>query len=265
MADFGTDAADTSGQQELARVNSDIAKEQWAIAKEQIPYFLQRQQELDALTSRVTNTQLGIQQQTADQAKDYYDFAKETYRPVESSLVAQVMTESTPEEYAKLASQAAARTGTQFRLAQSESERAARSMGVDPSSGRARGIDRAATMQAAASRSGAFNAAYDSARNVSYARKLDVAGLGRGLTGASTGAYGIATGAGSAAAGAANQASGTAAATMGTATQWGSAANQSSNTALGAYNAVTNAEQQANNNRAELVGSAMGAAAAMKW
>lgn len=257
------DAPDTSGLNQSAVMSTELAQRQLDMQEELIPYYKERQAQLDALTEQVTNAQLGIQRQTADQGADYYDYSKQTFRPVESSLVAEVMQDSTPEAYARLASQAAARTGMSFRNSTAAAERNAASMGVDPSSGQARGINRAATMAAAATGSAAFNSAYDQAKQTAYARKLDVTGIGRNLAGASAAAYGAATGAGSAASGAANNASATAAGTIGTPVQYGAGATGAINAAVGAQSAIVNAQLETNKTNASTTGALIGGGMAM--
>lgn len=257
------DAPDMTAANESAKSSAELAREQWGVAKDLIPYYRERQDKLDALTTEATNAQLGIMRQSADQATDYYDYSKETFRPVEQGLVSEVLRDSTPEAYARLASTAAARTGVTFRNMTAAAERASRTMGVDPSSGQARGIQRAATMQAAASGSAAFNDAFDQAQQRGYARKLDVVGIGRGLSGASTAAYGAATGAGSAATGAGNDASRTAGSTIGTPTQWGGQASDSQQAATSGYVGIANAQNQANASNGQVLGSIVGAGAGL--
>jgi len=75
------------------------------------------------------------------------------------------------------------------------------SMGVNPNSGRFQGIGGQAALMQSANRAGAMTGARERAQQTGYARKLDAAGLGRGLAGASTAAYGSAVGAGSQAGG----------------------------------------------------------------
>lgn len=253
------DAPDMSGANASAKASAELAREQWTTAKELLPYYQQRQEKLDLLTASATDQQLGIMRQSASQAQDYFDYSKSTFRPVEQGLVAEVMRDTTPEAYARLASGAAARTGTTFRNMQAAAERATRSMGVDPSSGQARGIQRASALTAAATGSAAYNDAFDQAQQRGYARKLDVAGIGRGLAGASTAAYGAATGAGSAAAGAGNDASRTAGSTIGTSAQWSGMASDSQQAATQGFVGIANSQNQANANSGNTFGALLGA------
>ena len=74
-------------------------------------------------------------------------------------------------------------------------------MGINPNSGRFAGMGIQTDLGLTANRAAAMTGARERAENLGYARRLDVAGLGRNLPGISTAAYGGATGAGSAAAG----------------------------------------------------------------
>jgi len=70
-------------------------------------------------------------------------------------------------------------------------------MGANPNSGRFAGMQNATGLQQAAMRANAMTGARNQAQQMGYARKLDAAGLGRGLAGASAAAYGGASNAGS--------------------------------------------------------------------
>jgi hypothetical protein len=76
-----------------------------------------------------------------------------------------------------------------------------RSMGVNPNSGAAVAANAQANLGLAANRAAAMTGTRMQADQLGYARKLDAAGLGRNLPGASTAAYGSATNAGTAGAG----------------------------------------------------------------
>ena len=101
----------------------------------------------------------------------------------------------------QLATKAAADSGLAFGRTQQANERAMASMGVNPNSGRFQGIGSQSALMQSANRAGAMTGARERAQQTGYARKLDAAGLGRGLSGASTAAYGSAVNAGSQAAG----------------------------------------------------------------
>ena len=233
------DAPDTSGQQRLAESSERVANRQLDIQERLIPYFQQRQEELDALTREATDTQLGIMRQQASQAEDYYNYGKETFRPVEQSVVAQAMRDSTPEAYERYASNAAARSGKAFESVQAASERSMRTMGVSPAN--RSGVNRQNAMDLAAARGASFNQAYDQAEQRGWSRKVDATSLGRNLPAASTASAQAATGAGSAATGGANDAGRTAGSTIGTPAQYGGLGVSNMGNAVNANNSIINA------------------------
>jgi hypothetical protein len=177
---------------EAARIQGELGREQLAFAREQY--------EANApLLQEIAGLQMDAQQQQMDQAQDYYDYQVETFRPLEQGLVADAERFNTEAYRDQVASQAAADAGRAFGISQQQNQRAMASMGVNPNSGRFAGMNAATGLQQAAARANAMTGARTQAEQMGYARKLDAAGLGRGLAGASNAAYAGATGAGTAA------------------------------------------------------------------
>jgi hypothetical protein len=161
--------------------------------------FSQRQyEEMKPLAERVAASQIAAQDQQMQQAKDYYDYQVGTFRPVEQGLVRQAQEFDTEAYREQLASQAAADTARAFGAAEGATARNLARRGVGPGSGNAMAMQNQNALALASARAGAATGARNQAEQLGYARKLDAAGLGRGLAGASTAAYGGATGAGSA-------------------------------------------------------------------
>lgn len=177
---------------EAARIQGELGREQLAFAREQYEANAPLLQEIAAL-------QMDAQQQQMDQAQDYYDYQVDTFRPLEQGLVADAERFNTEAYRDQVASQAAADAGRAFGISQQQNQRAMASMGVNPNSGRFAGMNAATGLQQAAARANAMTGARTQAEQMGYARKLDAAGLGRGLAGASNAAYAGATGAGTAA------------------------------------------------------------------
>lgn len=177
---------------EAARIQGELGREQLAFAREQYEATAPMLQE-------ITDMQIAAQQQQMDQAQDYYDYQIDTFRPLERGLVADAERFNTDSYRQQVASQAAADAGRAFGISQQQNQRAMASMGVNPNSGRFAGMNAATGLQQAAARANAMTGARTRAEQMGYARKLDAAGLGRGLAGASNAAYAGATGAGNAA------------------------------------------------------------------
>jgi hypothetical protein len=175
---------------EAARIQAELGQAQLDFAKEQ---YAANAPTLQA----IAQGQIDAQSQQMTQAKDYYDYQVDTFRPLEKGLVADAQRFNTDAYRDQMASRAAADSGRAFGVSRAQNERASASMGVNPNSGRFAGMNAASGLQQAASRANAMTGARTQAEQMGYARKLDAAGLGRGLAGASTAAYGGATNAGS--------------------------------------------------------------------
>jgi hypothetical protein len=185
----------------LARSSQESAEIMAGLGREQLGFARQQYADLAPIIRGVADQQAQAQDEQMRQARDYYDYAQQTFRPVEQGLVRRAQEFNTEAYREQLAQQAAADAGRAFGITQDASERAMASMGVNPASGRFAGIQAQNQLGLTAQRAGAMTGARQQAEQMGYARLLDAAGLGRGLPGLSTAAYGGATGAGSAAAG----------------------------------------------------------------
>ena len=177
---------------EAARIQSELGREQLAFARDQY-------ERTAPMLESIANQQMQAQKEQMDQARDYYNYQRDVFRPLERSIVQDAQDFNTEAYREQLASQAAADAGRAFGLSQQQNQRAMAAMGINPNSGRFAGMQQAAGLQQAATRAAAMTGTRRQAEQMGYARQLDAAGLGRGLAGASLGAYGGATGAGSAA------------------------------------------------------------------
>jgi hypothetical protein len=182
----------------LAQSSRESAEIMAGLGREQLAFARQQYGEMAPLARRVSESMISAQDEQTRQARDYYEDYRTTFRPVEQGLVRDVQEFNTEAFREQLARQAAAEAGRAFGVTQQASERAMASMGVNPASGRFAGIQAQNQLGLAASRAGAMTGARERAEQVGYARRLDVAGLGRGLPGLSTAAYSGATGAGGA-------------------------------------------------------------------
>jgi hypothetical protein len=122
-----------------------------------------------AADAAATQAQIGL---------DQWEHYKETYQPLEKSLVTEAQSYDTPENFAKAAGDASATVSSQFGKAR---ERLARTPGLDPSS-----PAYAATLadldgQQAAVDATQQNAARQRVQDMAWARKVDALGLGKGL------------------------------------------------------------------------------------
>lgn len=118
-------------------------------------------------------------------ATDQYDEYKNTYRPLERSLVQDAQNYDTPAAYERAASEAQSTVSEQLGMAR---DRLSRTPGLDPSSAAAQAAMTDLDLKGAAIGATAQNAARATVKDKAYARKLDAVGLGKGLvSGATTG------------------------------------------------------------------------------
>jgi hypothetical protein len=169
------------------------------LGREQLDFAREQYDTARPILEEIAGLQMDAQRQQMDQGADYYNYLRDTYRPLERSIVADAENFNTAAYRDQLASQAAADVGLAFGRTRAMNERAMASMGVNPNSGRFAGVQSASGLGLAANRAAAMTNTRTQADQMGYARKLDAAGLGRNLSGASLAAYGGATAAGSAA------------------------------------------------------------------
>lgn len=152
-----------------------------------------------AVAKPVVEAQQKIMAETARQGADYYDYNTSTFRPLERGMVADATKEGSDARIEEAAGTAVADARRGQTQATNMALRQGMRYGYSPA--------KLATMQAAMAGqnasviSGAATGARNTQRQIGWARRMDAAGLGRNLPGASTGAYSVATGAGNSAVG----------------------------------------------------------------
>jgi hypothetical protein len=183
----------------LATASKEAAQIMAGLGQDQLNFAREQYNRSAPILEGVANAQIAAQNEQMDMARDYYNYQRDTFRPLEESIVADAQNFNTEAYREQLAGQAAADVGLAFSRTQRANERAMGSMGVNPNSGRFAGVNAASNLGLAANRAAAMTGTRRQAEQLGYARSLDAAGLGRNLSGASLAAYGGATASGSAA------------------------------------------------------------------
>jgi hypothetical protein len=174
----------------LAEASAESARIMGDLGRQQLDFARQQYDDNAPILRGIADQQMAAQKQQMEQAQNYFDYQQSTFRPLEQQLVADAQRFNTESYRDQMASRAAADSGRAFGIAQQQNQRAMASMGVNPNSGRFAGVNAATGLQQAASRAAAMTGARTQAEQLGYARQLDAAGLGRGLSGASLAAYG---------------------------------------------------------------------------
>lgn len=176
--------------EEAARISAELGNRQLDFAKKQY-------EESKPLFQRIVDNQIATSEETLRQGRDYYDYMVANQRPVEAALNTEAMAAGSPAMQAQMAARAGADMRTQIGNQYDQAIRAGLRYGVSPTA-LGRGI-RGGGVAAASSVAGAMTQAAERERQQGYAKRLDVAGLYRGLPGASSAAYGASIAAGNSA------------------------------------------------------------------
>ena len=139
------------------------------------------------MLDQLVQQQIDIGNQTAAQGKDYYDYMVSQQRPVEEALNAEAMAAGSEERQAQAAGQAMADARQGTTQQQNQMIRQGMRYGFSPE--KMANVSTALANQQGLAVASAGNQARTNEKNLGYAKKLDVAGLYRGLPGASQGAY----------------------------------------------------------------------------
>ena len=188
-------APDYSSMAAATREGVQVAKE---LGTRQMDFAQRQYEEMKPLAQQVADQQMAAQAQQMQQAQDYYNYNVGTFRPLEQGLVSDAQRFNTESYREQMAQKAAADVQQAFQGAQGTAMRAATRMGINPNSGAFGAASNANALKLAAATAGAQTGARTQAEQLGWARRLDAAGLGRGLAGSSSAAYAGATGAGSA-------------------------------------------------------------------
>jgi hypothetical protein len=194
-----SDAPDTTAMNEAARANSEVAKEALAFYKQAYADQAPLRAQAAETAQKVSDAQLGAMEQNTAISKDYWDYQKTTFRPLEQGIVADAQNYGGEDQ---MAAERAKRTGDVEQAAASAMQAMQRNrarMG-NPSDGRTASMENQLAMQTALGKATAAAASDRYIDTQKYARKMDAANLGRGLASSQATSAGVALNAGNSAA-----------------------------------------------------------------
>lgn len=175
------DAPDMTAANTAAAATAELSKEQLDWAKQIYAETAPDRAAANARAAEVSQAQLDQMRLAEKIAGETYDYQKNTFRPLEESLVAEAQAYDTPERRA--AEMAKATAGVEAQLSAQRQATVQDNMrrGVNPSSMKMQALQGTMDIQASKAKAGAASAASDKVEQVGYARKMDAASLGRNL------------------------------------------------------------------------------------
>lgn len=174
--------------------------ESWLnFAQEQFKVSNERQKEQDVLANQVTQQQLDASKQAQQWATEDRDRYNNTFKPLEDQFIDKAQNWDSAERQQQLASEAKADVLNNASQQRQATERNMASMGVDPTSGRYAGVERAGENATALAAAGAENNARNTVRNQALSLQADAVNMGKGLAVNPASSLGLSTSAGSAA------------------------------------------------------------------
>lgn len=203
------DSPDPPDYSQMAAASAEAARLGKELGDAQLAENTRQYDQNTAIARPVIAAQLDLMNQTKAQGDDYYSYMVAKQRPVEDALNEEAMS-GRPDAATRTAMQEASDKAVADTRAGSTQQinmiaRQGLRYGFSPAK-LAAAAGTSASMNASA-QAAAANGAATKARTEGWAKRLDVAGLYRGLPGASQGAYSLANGAGNSAVGNQNQTS----------------------------------------------------------
>jgi hypothetical protein len=194
---MGGDAPAAPDTTAMANATKESAEVMAALGREQLAES-QRQYDINRETAKpVVDAQLALMDQSKAQGDDYFNYMKETGRPIEKQMAAEATTAGSEQAQDEAAGRAIADVRKGRTSAINAAIRAGLRFGMSSNKiGTAVIGDAGAAGSAEAA---AANAGRTQEKATGWAKKLDVAGLMRGLPGASQGAYSVALNSGNSA------------------------------------------------------------------
>ena len=244
---YGANRA-SSAAKSSAAAQREAAQSMESLGQDELAFARRQYEEALPIRNQIVASQIAAQDEQTRQARDYYNYQQETFRPVERGLVADAQRFSTEDYREQMARDAALQAARAFGTTQAMGDRAAAARGISIDSPAAMAMRNQGQYALATGTAQMMNNARTQAEQMGFARRLDVTGLGRGLAGASTAAYGGATSAGSSAMG--NQ--------MAPGTQYGQLSSGARGIASTLYTGANQAAMGAQENYMGLLGGLVG-------
>jgi len=173
---------------EAAKTTAEAQKQ---IAKDTLDFYKQQYEEFKPVLQQVLTGQVETQAEASRQAKEYEQYMKETFRPLEEKLADEARMYDTEAGREQFARKAVGDIGGAFGQMRAQGARQARASGLAQGSGRFAALNQQLNLQEALARAAAATGAREAAVDKARALKYDAAALGRNLPTNITGSQGV--------------------------------------------------------------------------
>lgn len=186
------DAPDMSGANAAAVMQADLSKEQLEWAKQVYAESAPDRRAAIERANLVADKQMQAMDAQTALTKDYSDYQKNTFQPLEKNIVADAQKYDTKERRDAEVGQAVSDVNQSFSAAQDATNRNMARMGVNPASGAFAAGQQQLQAQKVLAQVQGMKSARDKVETQGYARKMDAANLGRGLASSQATSAGVA-------------------------------------------------------------------------
>jgi hypothetical protein len=193
----------------MAKASMDAAKIWENVAREQLEWAKQQDQQSQALLQQVLGVQLPAMQAQYEQAIKDISRYNDVFIPLQDQFIDEAQQYDTPERREEAAAKRMADVRSQFEAARRNTEDQLQSYGIDPGQLRTNALDRGIRAQEAATAAMAGNQGRQQVEDYGRAMRMDAMNMGMGLPGQYTQGLSAASGMGATAMGGQNQTTGT--------------------------------------------------------
>lgn len=182
-----------------AMKQAQLGEDYLAFSKSAYADSLVRQDAQDALSTKVTNSQLAASKQSQQWATEDRSRYKTVFQPLQDEFISQAKDWGSADRQATVASEAKADVLSNTSQQRGAAERNMAAQGIDPTSGRYQGVERSGAQATALAAAGAENTARNTVRSQGMSLLGDAANMGSGLAVNPAASLGLSASTGSAA------------------------------------------------------------------
>lgn len=175
------DSPDTSKQQEAALMTANMSQEQLDWAKQIYSETAPDRAAAQDRANRLSDLQFEQMQRSGTLAEQELDRYNQTFRPIEQSIASEAMNFDTQDRRDAAAGEAIADVTQGFNAARDQGARSLQRMGVNPNDGRTAAMGAQTDAAQALAQAQAANNARKQVETQGWARRMDAAGLGKGV------------------------------------------------------------------------------------